>query len=67
MPIKKGTKRNWGKFILSGIEGNMKYLLASKQEVLTELEIERINQVKERVEGLLENWDVGTEKLSKGG
>lgn len=57
-------RRNWAKFLVCGIKGEIKHLLGTRGDVLSELEKEDLLAMEKRVNELVDNWDRGTKKLN---
>lgn len=59
-------QRNWAKFMVCGIKGELSHLLNTKEDVVSDVEYEDLKKMQERIDELVDNWDKGTEKLNLG-
>ncbi len=55
--------RNWSKCMICGAQGLFRHILQTKEDVLSEVEKDEIEEMCEQTEELADNWNLGTKKV----
>ena len=55
--------RNWSKYMLSGVVGKAEYILENNEEILSQHEIDKIDEIQTMAQNLVDNWNKGTEEV----
>lgn len=59
----KEQRRNWVKFLVSGIQGEADHLLSVEGEILSEYEQKELIWIREKAANLADNWEKGNKEV----